>query len=74
MEEAKNPTAKKAESKAATKPKTTTRKNSAAKKRTLKSIYSQEPTALCDFVNTNKVDVVTITAFDRFQALYYYAK
>jgi len=53
--------------------KATTKKKTAANKE-LKSIYFQDPAELCDFVNKSAIEVVTITAFDRFQALYYHKK
>jgi len=40
----------------------------------LKSQYFQNPQDLTEFINSNKLTIVAITAFDRFQALYYYDK
>lgn len=45
-----------------------------AKKRELKVKHFQSPEMLCDFVNVTELTILSIVAFDRFQALYYYDK
>lgn len=38
----------------------------------LKNKHFQHPDDLCEFVNTNDIDIQSIVSYDRFQALYYY--
>lgn len=42
------------------------------KKKELKVKHFQHPDGLVEFFNENDVTLVSIVAFDRFQALYYY--